>query len=269
MRARRAFSAAVRCFPPSTGTQLETAKNKLSQALRIAPGYSRAKAWLAYALVHGYVEGYAGFTGRRVLDRAKRLIDEADPRHVDTIWAGAFYQFALAADDPVRLDKAVKAYEAAMKRAPGNTDLMVEAAEALTYCGRLRDSEKLLKKAMKRDPEDRPDWYLWDLAWIHFLKAGRANVRADRRRRHLEAALDALDTMLDEPDVPAFQVDSLLLKAAVLWHLGRKRKARKERDTFKEKKPDWSLARETNSVRFKRADDRRHWLSTVELVLQA
>lgn len=112
-------------------------------------------------------------------------------------------------------------YNRALRINPNDANLLANSADALIYCGRIKEAVERCERAIKLNP-NCPDWYWWILAHSFF---------------HLERYEDALETVeqMTSPD------QARRLSAASYAHLGRLEDARYEADEFMKIVPNFSI----------------------------
>jgi TolB-like protein len=156
------------------------ARRLAERALLLDPHYATAWAMLGWSYwndaFNGWTEELETSLDRAVdaMERA-RSIDDSNP---DTLALLAFLHLSLR-----RFDEAYRFSERAMLLGPSNSFAAGVAANVALFCGRPRDMEPLLRKAMRLCPV-YPAWYVGDLAYAYLYM--------DRRDEAIATAREAL-----------------------------------------------------------------------------
>jgi TolB-like protein len=211
------------------------------KAIELDPSYARAWGWLAYADATSWTEGWAE---RAILDRAKDYAEKAvtlEPEDYDTHWALA-YVYQARGD----LDLALGAYVTALELNRNDPDMLVEMTETLCYLGQHEEAVQRIERAMIINPRF-PGWYRWMLGWIlyHLHEYQRSNGQ--------------LETIVRPNN------EVRLIMAANHARLGDIEKATTALKTFLQKRPDWTLEKERQTLSYRHPKDEEHWLNGVRM----
>ncbi len=211
------------------------------KAIELDPGYARAWGWLAYTHVTGWTEGWAG---REILDRAKDYAEKAvtlEPEDYDTHWALAYVHQARG-----NLDLALGAYVTALELNRNDPDMLVEMSETLSCLGQHEEAVRRIERAMVINPRF-PGWYRWTLGWCLY------HLRAYRRSN---AQLE----MIVRPNN-----EVRLIMAANHAQLGDAGEAAAALKNFLQKRPDWTVEKERQTLSYRNPEDEEHWLAGTRL----
>jgi serine/threonine-protein kinase len=159
---------------------LEKAVGHYQQALALDPSY--ALAWAGMSRAQGLRAGMAyvpmdeGFTeAREAVERALSLDVNLAEAHTALVWIKMYHDWDWAGMD------------AEAKRAlaldPGNSDVLVEAAEAIKILGRFEEALPLFRRALEIDPLNVLAW--WYLGY-GYLSAGRLEEAEAAYKKALE-----------------------------------------------------------------------------------
>jgi TolB-like protein/DNA-binding SARP family transcriptional activator/Tfp pilus assembly protein PilF len=175
------------------------ARDWLEEAVRKDPAYAEAHAALSFVYVCEFSQGHNPRPG--ALDRAiaaGRQAVELDPRsgpaHAALAIAHFFRQERSLFEDEA---------ERALALNPNDPDMTGQLGAYLTYAGRTERGIGLLRQAMELNPL-HPTWYFYSFVVAH--------TTAGDYVRALEA--------VERVDMPDF-LWTLLLKSALLFHVGR------------------------------------------------
>ncbi len=209
------------------------------KAIELDPSYARAWGWLAYNHVASWTEGWAS---PETLDFAKDCAEKAvalEPEDYDTHWALASVYQARG-----NLDLALGAYVTALELNRNDPDMLVEMAETLCCLGRHEDAVTQIERAMIINPRF-PEWYRWTLGWClyHLREYRRANEQLEKIIR------------------PNNEVR--LIMAANHAQLGDNERAAAALSRFLQKRPDWTLEKERQTLTYRDPEDKEHWLDGV------
>lgn len=136
-------------------------------AIRADPTQPFGYAGLAFVHINGHRWGWTTLSRAEALDAARRAARTALDLTPDYYDGHAAMAYVHLQDD--RLDLAIARARRALALNPNDTNVMSDLAEFLGYDGQLDEAEALVRTAMRRDPL-HPDWMLWNLAWIQWLK---------------------------------------------------------------------------------------------------
>jgi TolB-like protein/class 3 adenylate cyclase/tetratricopeptide (TPR) repeat protein len=127
-----------------------------------------ASAWTLLSRIHNtrWLFGWS--------DNPKALMAEAERAArkaiaLDSADARAHVELGLVLLFQRKHALALKSFERALAMNPNDADIIAEYADALHYLGRPDEAEVQMGRAMALNPY-YPDWYLWNLADIHFVK---------------------------------------------------------------------------------------------------
>ncbi len=207
------------------------------KAIELDPLYARAWGWLAYAHVTSWTEGWAG---PETLDIAKDYAEKAvalEPEDYDTHWALAYVYQARG-----NLDLALSAYVTALELNRNDPDMLVEMAETLCCLGRHQDAVRQIEHAMIINPRF-PEWYRWMLGWSLY------HLREYRRSN------EQLETIIRPNN------EVRLIMAANHAQLGEAEKAAAALRDFLQKRPDWTVKKERQTLSYRDPGDEEHWLA--------
>jgi TolB-like protein len=208
-------------------------------AIELDPNYGRAWGWLAYAHVTSWTEGW---TGPEILDLAKDYAEKAvtlEPEDYDTHWALAYVYQARG-----KLDMALSAYVSALELNHNDPDMLVEMAETLCCVGRHAEAVRQIERAMIMNPRF-PEWYSWMFGWVlyHLREYKRSNEQLEKIIR------------------PNNEVR--LIIAANYAQLGESEGAVEALKRFQQKRPDWTVEKERQTLSYRHREDEEHWLAGV------
>jgi TolB-like protein/DNA-binding SARP family transcriptional activator/Tfp pilus assembly protein PilF len=175
------------------------ARDWLEEAVRKDPGYAEAHAALSFVYVCEFSQAHNPRPG--ALDRAieaGRQAVELDPRSGPAHAALAIAHF-FRRERSLFEDEA----ERALALNPNDPDMTGQLGAYLTYAGRTERGIGLLRQAMELNPL-HPTWYFYSFVVAH--------TTAGDYTRALEA--------VERVDMPDF-LWTLLLKSALLFHVGR------------------------------------------------
>lgn len=208
-------------------------------AIELDPNYARAWGWLAYTHVTGWTEGW---TGPETLDLAKDYAEKAvtlEPEDYDTHWALAYVYQARG-----KLDMALSAYVSALELNRNDPDMLVEMAETLCCIGRHAEAVRQIERAMTMNPRF-PEWYRWMFGWVlyHLREYGRSNEQLEKIVR------------------PNNEVR--LIIATNYAQLGESERAAEALKRFQQKRSDWTVEKERQTLSYRHREDEEHWLAGV------
>jgi TolB-like protein len=208
-------------------------------AIELDPNYARAWGWLAYAHVTSWTEGW---TGPETLDLAKDYAEKAvtlEPEDYDTHWALAYVYQARG-----KLDMALSAYVSALELNHNDPDMLVEMAETLCCVGRHAEAVQQIERAIIMNPRF-PEWYSWMFGWVlyHLREYKRSNEQLEKIVR------------------PNNEVR--LIIAANYAQLGESEEAADALKRFQQKRPDWTVEKERQTLSYRHREDEEHWLAGV------
>jgi TolB-like protein/DNA-binding SARP family transcriptional activator/Tfp pilus assembly protein PilF len=175
------------------------ARDWLEEAVRKDPAYAEAHAALSFVYVCEFSQAHNPRPG--ALDRAiaaGRQAVELDPRSGPAHAALAIAHF-FRQERSLFVDEA----ERALALNPNDPDMTGQLGAYLTYAGRTERGIELLSQAMELNPL-HPTWYFYSFVVAHTTAGDYAR------------ALEAVERV----DMPDF-LWTLLLKSALLWHVGR------------------------------------------------
>jgi TolB-like protein/predicted GIY-YIG superfamily endonuclease len=220
-----------------TESALLESRQWFQKAIESDPLYARAWGWLAYTHVTGWTEGW---TGSEALDLAKDYAEKAvalEPEDYDTHWALAYVYQARG-----KLDLALSAYVTALELNRNDPDMLVEMAETLCCLGRHQDAVARIERAMIINPRF-PEWYRWMLGWCLYHL---------REYRHANQQLEKIIRPNNEVR---------LIVAANHAQLGEAESAAAALKQFLQKRPDWTLEKERQTLSYRNSEDEEHWLA--------
>jgi adenylate cyclase len=147
------------------------------------------------------------------LDRAVELALKAI--NYDSLDARGYGELGYARLYKKQHDESLTAYERAISLNPNDADLLAEMSDALSYSGDPDRGLQLMQRALRLNPY-HPDWYLWNLGGVHFVRGDyHETVQALNRMRdqseahRLLASTHALLGQMEEARYHAGQVMAL------------------------------------------------------------
>ncbi|WP_198670780.1 tetratricopeptide repeat protein [Oceanicella sp. SM1341] len=150
-------------YAPSANSVAEV-ERLCSVALDLDPGYARALSLLSRCENLRWRHGWTTHPERTLqsaLAFAQRAVD-AEPRD-----ARAHGEIGYARLYRKEHALSVAAYEEALRLNPNDADLLADAADAFSHCGRAAEALPMLERAMQLNPWF-PDLYLWLMAGVQF-----------------------------------------------------------------------------------------------------
>ena len=218
---------------------LSESRRWFEKAIDRDPSYARAWGWLAYAHATSWREGWAG---PEILDLAKEYAEKAvalEPEDYDTHWALAYVYSARK-----EMRAALSAYATALSLNPNDPDMLVEMAETLCCVGQHRQARQQIEHAMLVNPRF-PDWYRWMLGWTlyHLAEYGPSNEQLEK--------------------IIAPNNEVRLIMAANYANLHEDSKAAEELTQFLQRRPDWTVEKERNTLSYLHSKDEEHWLAGI------
>jgi TolB-like protein/Flp pilus assembly protein TadD len=214
------------------------ARASFERATELDPDYSRAYAMATWTYLNEVWDGRTD-TPDALLAEAEALASralEADPREAYAHWAlGAVRLFQR------RHDESIAAYRRAVELNPNGQDLLMYFGWALAYAGKPDEGIAFMQQAIDRNPY-HPGWYLWDVAWGHFVA-----------RRYQDAA-EALERR--NPKTPGTHE----LLALCYAMLGRDADAAREMTIVLRAKPYFTIKRAALLEPFAREEDLQHYI---------
>jgi len=218
---------------------LAESRQWFEKALQLDQSYARAWGWLAYAYATSWTEGWAG---PEVLDLAKDYAEKAvtlEPEDYDTHWALAYVHSARK-----EMRASLNSYVTALSLNPNDPDMLVEMAETLCCVGQHRQALRQIEHAMVVNPR-YPEWYLWMLGWVlYHLK--------DYRR-----SIEELEKIINRNN------EVRLILAADHANIGQSELAAAEMAQFLERRPNWTVDRERQTLSYIHSKDEDHWLTGI------
>lgn len=235
------FLTGLVLFETYGSAQTECAIEAFDRAVEVDPLYGRAHAYAGWAHLQRHRNGWAEDPMAALAEaeiRAERAtaVDPSDPYGHWTLGAVRLYQRRHA--------EALAAYREAVELNPNNAEMLAHFGWALAYAGRPDDGVAYVEAGIARNPR-HPGWYLWDLAFAHFV-AGRYRTAAE----------------VLEPRSPRTTGTHQLLAMAYAM-LGEDERAAAARDAVLSAAPDTSVARAEAIEPFRRAEDLRLWLEAM------
>ena len=208
----------------------------LRRALKLAPTFAPALAFLAGSLVIDYVNGWSE-TPEQTLEEAESAARQAvqfDERNPYALWALGFASLWAR-----RFDEAISATERAIAVNPNFALGHMTRGTALHYVGRCDEALKCFEHAVARDP------YCPDM-WLH-LQAQAAYQLG----RYPEAVALLKRRILRNPDTDASRV----LLAASYGQMGLVDEAREAWKEALRVNPAYSLEQRRKALPYKNPDD--------------
>ena len=214
-------------------------RNWFEKATSLDPYYGRAWGWLGYTHVIGYVEGWEG---PEALTLAKECTQKAvalEPEDYDTHWALA-YAYSASGE----LDRALMSYHKALELNENDADLRAEMAESLGYLGHHREALEQIDHAMVINPR-YPEWYCWTRGWVlhHLERYQESNAELQKILR------------------PNNEVRLILAANHIL--LGNEEQAAEAMKAFLERRADWTVEKERQTLPYRNKKDEQRWLDAL------
>lgn len=184
LRAYDHYLQGVLRFDEFTSEGNAAARVAFSRASTLDPRYAKAYAMEAWTYLSDYWDGRAEVPAA-ALAQAEALAERAlsvDPSEPYSHWAlGAVRLFQK------RHELAVASYRRAIELNPNGADLMVYLGWALVYAGEPSEGLAHMEQAIERNPY-HPGWYLWDLAFGHFVGEDYESAVETLERRNPKTA---------------------------------------------------------------------------------
>ena len=215
--------------------------SEIEKAIELDPNYAQAMAKTAWTYLQDYWNDWGDDPEGSIILANKAAHDaiEADPGEADAHHAlGAIWLFQK------KHDLAINTFRKAVELNPNGANLLMELGWALTYSGLPDEGLRIMDEAISRNPF-YPGWYLWNLAWGHFVA-----------RRYKEA-IEAL-----EKRTPKSNFTHLML-AVNYAKVGRERESADSMQTFREVEPGYSIDTAARAEPFKNAEDLEHYLEAL------
>jgi len=158
--------------------EMRAARGHFERALALSPNSAPAHGWIAWTW---FFEVYLGWADdpadalARTEQNARRSV-QLDPDLDFAHWAlGAAH---LAAGDN---NAALDCFDRALALNPNNSDALANCAWPLMFEGRTEEAIARLERAMRLNPL-HPDWYLWGMGMVRYLRGEYREARAALRR---------------------------------------------------------------------------------------
>ena len=141
------------------------ARGEFETAVAIDPRYAKATARIAWTYLLEHWNGWAADPAAS-LDRAKGTalqaveIRPSEPDAHEVL--GAVRLFLR------QHDLAISSLRKAVQLNPNGADLLMHLGWAMTYADQVEEASQWMEKAIARNPY-YPGYYLWDIAWGHFV----------------------------------------------------------------------------------------------------
>ena len=230
------FLQGMQHFEQGTAAENLLARSAFLRAAALDPRYAKAYALATWTWLNEVWSGAPG--AEAALAKAEALAVralDADPTEAYAHWAlGAVRLFQRRHDD------AIAAYQRAVELNPNGQDLLVYYGWALTYSGEPDEGLAFMEQAIARNPY-HPGWYLWDVAWAHFV-AHRYQACADTLERRTPRTLGTHE-----------------LLGLCYAMLGQPEAAQAELVAVRAERPDYSVERAVALEPFAHAEDLRHY----------
>ena len=219
----------------------QLARSEFENAIELDPHYSKAIAKKAWTYLQEYWNDWGDDPERSLILAKKAAHDaiEADLSEADAYHALGAVRLFLR-----KHDLAINSIRKAVELNPNGADLMMELGWFLTYSGLPDEGIRIMDEAISRNPY-YPGWYLWDLAWGHFVA------------RHYEDAIEAL-----EERTPKTNFTHLLL-AVNYAKVGLNKESSDSMHTFREVEPGYSIDTAARTEPFKDTEDLEHYLDAL------
>ena len=153
------------------------AREAFAQATALDPGYARAYAMATWTYLTEVWDGRADNPADALVS-AEALAERAVA--VDSGEAYAHWALGAVRLFQRRHDLSIASYQRAVELNPNGADLLVYLGWALSYAGKPDEGLVFMEQAIARNPY-HPGWYLYDLAFGHFVA------------RRYQDAVDALE----------------------------------------------------------------------------
>jgi adenylate cyclase len=217
------------------------ARGEFQTAVAIDPRYAKATARIAWTYLQEHWNGWSA-DPTASLDRAKSTAlhaVEIGPREPDAHEVLGAVRLFLR-----QHDLAISSLRKAVQLNPNGADLLMHLGWAMTYTDQVEEASQWMEEAIVRNPY-YPGYYLWDIAWGHFVA-----------HRYEEAA----DTLERRDNKSSF---TYLMLAVNYKKLGRDKEALESMKIFRELEPDYSVDVAAAVEPFKDGRDLRHFLDAL------
>ncbi len=160
------IARARQCYWQGDRLGLDEAERLCRECIDVDPGYSAA--WALLSRIHNTRWLY-GWTTDAEMNTAMETAEAAARKAIalDVGDARAYAELGLVLLFQRKHQLALQAYERALSTNPNDADILAEYADMLHYLGRQDEALVHIRRAMALNPF-YPDWYLWNLADIHF-----------------------------------------------------------------------------------------------------
>jgi tetratricopeptide (TPR) repeat protein len=170
----------VQAYQRATPGDNLLARQSFLHAAALDPGYARPYAMATWTYLSEVWDGAA--------QDPEAALAEAEAMAVRALEADAGEAYAHWALGAVRLfqrrhDESIAAYSRAVELNPNGQDLLMYFGWALTYAGEAEEGLALMQQAIERNPY-HPGWYLYDVAWGHFVAHRYEACAATLERRN-------------------------------------------------------------------------------------
>lgn len=223
-------------FEDFSQESLSRAKEEFSEAIRLDGNFARAYAWLGYAHLEDYKEGWsadAEESAALAYGFAAKSVDLA-PDDYYTHWTLA--TIYMERED---MQRAFAEYEKAHALNANDPDMLVELSDLLSFRGEPLRAIEQIELAKRLNP-NHPDWYDWSLGLAYF------------QARKYDEALGALERIKDPPN------EAYLLLAICRAKTGKPIPREQILARLRTKYPEWT-PKHLERMPFAKDDDQKHW----------
>ena len=216
---------------------LGKAKEEFSEAIRLDPNFARAYAWLGYAHLEDYKEGWS-----KNAEESAALAYGFAARSVDLAPDDYYTHWTLATIYMEREDmqKAVAEYEKAHALNANDPDMLVEMSDMLSFRGEPLRAIEQIGLAKRLNP-NHLDWYDWSLGLAFF------------QARKYGEAVKVLQGIKDPPN------EAYLLLAICRAKTGKPIPPEQILERMRTKYPEWDPTH-LERMPFAKDEDQQHWL---------
>jgi len=230
-------------FEDFSKESLGKAKEEFSEAIRLDPNFARAYAWLGYAHLEDYKEGWsedAEESAALAYGFAARSVDLA-PDDYYTHWT-----LATIYMEREEMQRAFAEYEKANALNANDPDMLVEISDMLSFRGEPLRAIDQIGLAKRLNP-NHPDWYDWSLGLAYF------------QARKYNEAVGALQAVKDPPN------EAYLLFAICRAKTGKPIPREQILARMRSKYPEWTPAH-LERMPFVKDEDQQHWLEGLKTI---
>lgn len=209
----------------------------LEKAIQLNPNDSKLYGLMSYVYIREFQNAWREDRNASLVE-AEKFAKEALKRSEDFY---SRWSLAIVHWNQGKFDESLEEYEAARRENPNDPDLAADMGEALIYGGDPKRAIVEINEAIRRNPQDTPYWYYWNLGRAYYMD------------KQYPLALDAI-AKIREPNNDLF-----LITAAAKAQLGDLDGAKADMAKFSENDPAWTIAKSAEYY-YKKDEDRQHWL---------